>query len=200
MVEKQSQAASVEQLKAYISSHGGAPADSQKIKNIRRLWHEDKSENFYLEGCLTAVMKAIGEKPEYDYPFFLAIGGGWFAQPYCHRSEHADAFAGSTAAFDSAHVKEMFRLCGYECLYIDPKTITENHVLVMDVVKTAVSKGVPVITKGIGNAQGQVAGLLEARNLTGPPEEEIFFRNYKAILVFQHYHQPLPFPAAFFLA
>jgi len=177
---EQHNAASVDELKAYISGSGRPVNGSQKIKNIRRLWHEDKSENFYLEGCLTAVMKAIGEKPEYDYPFFLAIGGGLFAQPYCHRSEHADASAGSSAAFDPARVKEMVRICGYDCLYIDQKTIVENYDLVIDVIKTAVNKGVPVITKGIGNAQcGDkfYDPLPEWSNIGGYGEGDVLFVN-----------------------
>ena len=37
--------------------------------------------------------------------------------------------------------------------YIDPATINDHPGLVMDAIKTAIDKGVPVISKGIGNAQ-----------------------------------------------
>ena len=144
--------AAVEELQAYISS-GGEPPKSGKIAGIRRLWHDDKSENFYLEGCLTAVMNAIGENPKYDYPFFLALCGGFFTQPYCHYSNHADASAGFTSAFNPGLVKHVCKLCGYDCMYIDCDTINGYYDLVMDVIKTTVNKGVPVITKGIGNAR-----------------------------------------------
>lgn len=60
MMEDHNKPASITELQAYISS-SGEPPRTNKIIGIRRLWHDDKSENFQLEGCFTAVMKAIGE-------------------------------------------------------------------------------------------------------------------------------------------
>jgi hypothetical protein len=64
----------VSELQTYIAS-GGEPPKSNKIAGIRRLWHDDKSENFQLEGCFTAVMKAAGESPDFNCALFEAISG-----------------------------------------------------------------------------------------------------------------------------
>lgn len=60
MVARDINPTSVEDLQHYVSSNGEPPKNSNKIAGIRRLWHDDKSENFQLEGCFTAVMKAAG--------------------------------------------------------------------------------------------------------------------------------------------
>jgi hypothetical protein len=95
-------------------------------------------------------MKAIGENSKYNYPFFLALSGGFFTQVYSHTN---NAAAGSTAVLNPSLVKYIFRMCGYESIYINHDTIITHIELVKEVVKTAINHGVPVITKGIGNAQ-----------------------------------------------
>jgi hypothetical protein len=42
-------AASVNELQAYVLKNGSLPIGTQKIRDLRRLWHDDKSENFLLE-------------------------------------------------------------------------------------------------------------------------------------------------------
>jgi len=123
------------------------PKTANKIPNIRRLWHDDKSENFMLEGCLTAVMKAIGESPKYDYPFFLLLSGGFFTQVY---SNTKVASSGSTAHFDPDLVKNILDMCGYDYTYINKNTILAQSDVVMGAIKAAIDKGIPVMTKGIG--------------------------------------------------
>jgi len=145
--------ATLDELRAYAATRGDAAKGENKIKNIRRLWRDDVAENFYLEGCLTAVMKAAGGNPRFDYPFFLALCGGFFTQTYSHTDGAEDRTAGFTTVFMPGLVKHVLNECGYACHFIDPATIREHPGLVMDVVKTAVDKGIPVIAKGIGNAQ-----------------------------------------------
>lgn len=177
MITEQKKSASIKELQAYVLINGGPPKGSNKIKNIRRLWHDDKSENFYLEGCLTAVMKAIGENPKYDYPFFLTLCGGFFTQVY---SDTKDATAGSTAVFNPGLVKHVFNMCGYDSIYIERDTIITHYDLVMDVIKNAIDQGIPVITKGIGNAQcgdNFYDPLPEWANIGGYGENGILFVN-----------------------
>ncbi|MCL1887830.1 MAG: hypothetical protein FWF96_03035, partial [Kiritimatiellaeota bacterium] len=145
--------ATPEELRAYAATREDPAKTANKIAGIRRLWHDMKSENFYLEGCLTAVMKAVGENPRYDYPFFLALCGGFFTQVYRHDDGPDCRTAGATTVFDPGLVGRVMDLCGYSCVYMDRATIQSHPALVMDVVKTAIDKGIPVISKGIGNAQ-----------------------------------------------
>jgi len=148
LTDKYRQSSTIDEIKAFIQSHGEPPRESNKITNIRRLWHDNKSENFMLEGSFASVMKAIGERSEYTYWFFNALCGSAFVMPYNPNGGNDNGFS---FIFIPELVKHAFEICGYECLYIDEQTIKENYNVVMGAIKTSVDRNVPVITAGVGN-------------------------------------------------
>ena len=139
--------ATVDELQSYILS-GGEPPKSKKIAGIRRLWHDDKSENFQLEGCFAAVMKAVGEPADFNCALFEAVSGTLFTHLYNFTGTH-----GLSAVVGHQLMPHIFRQIGYSYFYIDQETILKHYELVLAAIKTAVVKGIPVISGGIGNIQ-----------------------------------------------
>jgi hypothetical protein len=165
---------SVKELHEYISS-GGEPPKSNKIPGIRRLWYDDKSENFLLEGCFAAVMKAVGESPDYNCELFEALSGTLFTQVYNFEGNH-----GITAAFGHKLMPYIWGQIGYSYLYIDQNTIKNNYELVLAAIKTAIDKGIPVISGGIGNIQldeSMIRHHKEWCNIGGYDENDILYVN-----------------------
>ena len=164
----QNRSATIEDLQAYIAS-GGEPPRSKKIRNLRRLWHDYASENFYLEGCLAAVLKAVGERavkvkdrPDFDYMFLLTLSGTLFTQIYHYGSDGKTTLKGPapdpilpglSSVLNHDILPHMFRQLGYAYLYIDRDMLAEQPALAMNAVKAAIAKGIPVMTCGIGNVQ-----------------------------------------------
>ncbi len=137
--------ATVEELRAYVTTRKDTSKTANKIIGLRRLWHDMKSENYYLEGCLTALMKAAGESPDYDFMFFTTISGTLFAQVYGSGTD------GLADALGHRALPHVFAQIGYDYFYIDRATITSQPALVLDAIKTTVDKGVPVMSFKIGN-------------------------------------------------
>ena len=137
--------ATLDELRAYAATREDPAKQASKIAGIRRLWHDDKSENFYLEGCLAAAVKAAGGAPDYDYMFFLTVGGTLFTQHYGLGCDGLASLLGHRA------MPHFFKQCGYSYLYIDRATIESQPALVVDAIKTAVDKGIPVLSWGIAN-------------------------------------------------
>lgn len=165
---------SLEEIKSYVAGGGELPK-SKKIIGIRRLWHEDKSENFQLEGCFTAVLKAAGGLPDYNCALFEAISGTLFTQLYHFTGAH-----GLSAVLGHQLIPHIFSQIGYSYLYIDHKTITEDYELAVAAVKTAVNKGIPVISSGIGKIQlkdGICEHHKEWCNIGGYDENDILYVN-----------------------
>jgi len=160
----QSRLASIEELQAYVAS-GGEPPRSNKIKKIRRLWHDLKCENFYLEGCFAAVMKAAGDAPKaiqepptedtkslplaFEYTFMLTISGTLFTQTY----PSLTSSAGMSSELGHQIMPRMFRQLSWSYYYIDRDMIASQPELVMATIKSSVKKGIPVMSCGIGNVQ-----------------------------------------------
>ena len=146
MMEGTVMPSSLDEIKAYIDSGDERTETSNRITSIRRLWHENKSENFFLEGSLASVMQAIGERDEYNYWFFNALTGNGFVMLY-----HPEGGSyGLTSLFKPEFVTRAFEACGYSSLYIDEAAIAANPETVMEAIKSSVDRGVPVITAGIG--------------------------------------------------
>ena len=137
--------ATVEELRAYAATRKDAAKTANKIAGIRRLWHDMKSENFYPEGCLTAALKTRDEWSDFDFMFFTTISGTLFTQVYGRGSD------GLIDALDHRPMPHIYKEIGYSHIYIDRETITGHPDLVMEVIKAAVDKGVPVMSGGIGN-------------------------------------------------
>lgn len=163
----------VEELQVYVSNNGEPPKNSNKIKGIRRLWYDNKGENYYLEGCFTAVMKAIGESPDYDFVFFTVAGGSIFTQVY------RGGTAGLASVLDHRIMPHIFKQCGYSYIYVDNKTIKNHYELVVDVIKTAIDKGIPVMSSGFGNIQlgSNTVNHREWCNIGGYDTEDTFYVN-----------------------
>ena len=141
--------ATVEELRAYVATREDPAKTANKIIGIRRLWHDMKSENFYPEGCLTAVVKAAGGSPDYDFMFFTTVGGTLFTQVYGASSD------GLLDALGHCSMTHIFKEIGYSYIYIDRETIASHPELVLDVIKTSVDKGIPVMSAGIANLPKQ---------------------------------------------
>jgi len=174
IVEGYNKPASIPGLQAYVAS-GGEPPSTNKIIGIRRLWHDDKSENFQLEGCFTAVMKAAGESPDYNCSLFEAVSGTLFTQVYNFASTH-----GVSAVIGHHLMPHIWEQTGYSYLYIDQATIKNNHELVLAAIKAAVGKGIPVISGGIGNIQlndGMIEHHKEWCNIGGYDGDHILYVN-----------------------
>lgn len=168
--------ATLQQLEA-VAMRGDEPPRMNKIANIRRLWYEDKSENFNLEGCLTSVMKAVGASPEYTYAFFVAACGSVFTQIY---NPHERVDSGLTTLFMPELVVHVIRLCGYESLYVDADTIRQHPQAVLQAVKAYVDRGIPVISAGMGNVplkEGIYEAISEWCQIGGYEGENILFVN-----------------------
>ena len=166
---------SIEELQRYVDSNGEPPKSSNKIEGIRRLWHDDDSENSYFEGCCAATMKAIGASQEYNYMFFNIVCGGLFTQTY-----NSSTSAGFSGVFNPCLVEHVFDLCGYSYLYIDQQMIGQHYDLVMNTIKTAIDKGIPVMTAGVGNVQLNdkfIDTLYEWSTIGGYDENDILYVN-----------------------
>jgi len=169
LAEKYRHTATISEIKAFIAV-SGEPPKSNKLKNIRRLWHENKSENFFLEGSLASIMQAIGERKEYNYWFFNALCGSAFVMHYGFKSENSE---GLSSVFIPEIVIHAFDTCGYGCLYIDAETIKENPDDVVSAVKTSINRGIPVITPGVSN--------LSLTNLNGNKDFHDYFGAWSVI-------------------
>jgi len=145
----------VETLKAYAAQRPDPSKTSNKIEGIRRLWHDYKSENFFLEGCLAAVLKALGDtpavtvegRPDMDYAFLTALSGTLFTQTY-GGGEGSDEMS---SVLGHSIMPHMFERLGRSYIYIDRETIASQPALVMEAVKTAIDKGIPVMSRHIAN-------------------------------------------------
>jgi len=146
--------AAVETLKAYVATRPDTSKTSNKIPAIRRLWHDYKGENFYLEGCLAAALKAVGDTtlpaiegcPDIDYAFLIVLSGTLFTQTYGDMNDD-----GMAAALGQRVMPHMFGSLGRDYLYIDRATVAAQPALAMEAVKTAIDKGVPVISLHTSN-------------------------------------------------
>jgi len=174
LLEEYNKPTSVSELQAYISN-SGEPPKSNKISGLRRLWRDDVSENFQLEGCFTALMKAVGESSDYNCSLFEAITGTLFAQVYNFTGTH-----GVSAVIGHQLMPHIWNQIGYSYLHIDPITIKSHYELVVAAIKTAVAKGIPVISGGIGNIQ-LVDGVIEHHkewcNIGGYDENDVLYVN-----------------------
>jgi len=164
MAAQQNRPASAEELEAFIA-RGGEPPRSKKIRKIRRLWHDLKCENFYLEGCFAAAMKAAGDAPRalkkpptqdtkkfplaFEYTFLMAVSGTLFTQTY----PSLTSSAGMSSELGHSIMPHMFRQLGWSYLYIDRETIASQPGLVMRAVKASIKRKIPVMSRGIGNVQ-----------------------------------------------
>ena len=137
--------ATPDELRAYAATRADPEKKSNKIAGIRKLWRDDVAENFFLEGCFTAVVKAAGGAPEYDYLFFLTVGGTIFTQ---HYGQGCDGLA---SLLGHRIVPHLFKQCGYTYLYIDRATLDSEPALTLDAIKTAIDKGIPVMSWGVAN-------------------------------------------------
>jgi len=146
--------ATVETLKAYAAGRPDPLKRSNKIEGIRRLWHDYKSENFYLEGCLAAALKAVGDTtipvvegcPDFDYAFLIALSGTLFTQTYGDGNND-----GMANALGHRALPHMFGSLGRSYIYIDRETIASQPALAMEAIKAAIDKGVPVISRHTTN-------------------------------------------------
>jgi len=177
--QEQNRSATIEDLQAYIAS-GGEPPRSKKIRNIRRLWHDLKCENFYLEGCFAAALKAAKDAPKachepptedtkklplaYEYLFMMIVSGTLFTQTYPSGS------AGMSSELDHAIMPHMFRQLGWSYLYIDREAIASQPGLVIDVIKASVKRKIPVISCGMGNVRIVPKDTKEERHFKHVPE------------------------------
>ena len=164
MARQQSRPASIDALRTFIAGNGEPPR-SKKIKKIRRLWHDLKCENFYLEGCFAAAMKAAGDAPlalqepptedtkklplAFEYLFMMTISGTLFTQTY----PSLTSSAGMSSELGHSIMPHMFRQLGWSYLYIDRETIASQPALVMDAIKASIKRKIPVMSCGIGNVQ-----------------------------------------------
>jgi len=160
-MQEENRPASIEGLQAFIAS-GGEPPRSKKIRKIRRLWHDLKCENFYLEGCFAAALKAAGDaqkarkKPPtedtrklplaFEYTFLLTVSGTLFTQTWPGSS-------GMSAVLGHRIMPHMFQRLGWSYLYIDRETVAAQPGLAMDAIKASIKRKIPVISCGIGNVQ-----------------------------------------------
>ncbi|MCL2508651.1 MAG: hypothetical protein FWF05_05700 [Oscillospiraceae bacterium] len=157
--------ASVAELQANISANKKPPKPAKKIKKIRRLWHDLKCENFYLEGCFAAALKAAGDAPKarkkpptsdtkklplaFEYTFLLTVSGTLFTQTYPSPSSSA----GMSSELGHLIMPHMFQRLGWSYLYIDRDMIASQPELVMEAIKASIAKKIPVISRGIGHVQ-----------------------------------------------
>ena len=164
MAQRQNKPASVEELQAFIAK-GGEPPRSKKIRKLRRLWHDLKCENFYLEGCFAAAMKAAGDAPKarqkpptkdtkkfplaFEYLFMMTVSGTLFTQTW----PSLTSAAGMSSELGHRIMPHMFRQLGWSYLYIDRETIANQPDLAMRAVKASVKRKIPVISCGIGNVR-----------------------------------------------
>jgi len=164
LAAQQNRPASIEELRAFIAKNGEPPR-SKKIKKLRRLWHDLKCENFYLEGCFAAAMKAAGDAPKarkkpptedtkklplaFEYLFMMAVSGTLFTQTY----PSPTSSAGMSSELGHSIMPHMFRQLGWSYLYIDREMIAAQPALVMNAIKASVKRKIPVMSCGIGNVQ-----------------------------------------------
>jgi len=164
MAQQQNRPASAEELQAFIAK-SGEPPRSKKIRKLRRLWHDLKCENFYLEGCFAAVLKAAGDAPKarqkpptedtkkfplaYEYLFMMIVSGTLFTQTY----PSLTSSAGMSSELGHRIMPHMFRQLGWSYLYIDREMIANRPDLAMRAVKASIKRKIPVMSCGIANVQ-----------------------------------------------
>jgi len=161
---KQNKPASIEELEAFVAG-SGEPPRSKRVRKIRRLWHDLKCENFYLEGCFAAVMKAAKDAPKvrkkpptedtkklplaFEYTFMMTVSGSLFTQTY----PSPTSSAGMSSELGHLIMPHMFRQLGWSYLYIDREMIVNRPDLAMNAIKASIKRKIPVISRGIGNVQ-----------------------------------------------
>ena len=158
----QNQPATTEQLRAFIA-RGGEPPRSKKIRKLRRLWHDLKCENFYLEGCFAATLKAAKDAPKarqkpptedtkklplaFEYLFMMIVSGTLFTHTW------PSVRGGFSDTVGHSIMPHMFRQLGWSYLYIDRETIASQPALTMRAIKVSIKRKIPVMSCGIGNVQ-----------------------------------------------
>ena len=164
LAEQQNTPASVEELQAFIVG-SGEPPRSKKIRKIRRLWHDLKCENFYLEGCFAAALKAAGDAPQatkkpptedtkkfplaFAYTVLMTVSGTLFTQTW----PSPTSSAGMSSELGHSIMPHMFRQLGWSYLYIDRKMIAGQPGLAIRAVKASIKRKIPVMSCGIGHVQ-----------------------------------------------
>ena len=150
------------------------PNASNRIKNYRKI---NAWENFFLSSAICSVAKSVGSDIE-DFHVFAAITGDMFAYLY---SKDKPCDSGITNYFFiPAVVKKTYAIFGYDCIYVSSAQIKENFRVVMNMIKSSVDKGIPVLAWGIGNfpfKDGSFGLLPEGSLIGGYDKDDMLYVN-----------------------
>jgi hypothetical protein len=118
---------------------------SNRILNYRKI---QNWENFFLASAIYSVAKAAGTGIE-NFHFVSAITGDMFAWFYA-KDKPCDSGI-TNYFFNPMVVKKAYAAFGRECVYISNGQIKKEFRNVMDVIKSSVDCGIPVLAWGMGN-------------------------------------------------
>jgi hypothetical protein len=158
---------------------GEPPHTTNKILEYRRIqpW-----ENYFLCSAICSVGKAVGAEIDTthygDFHFYSAFTGDMFTYLYSQKQGNPDGLqcdSGVTNYFFVPQVvKRAYAAFGYDCIYLSNAQIKKDFHTVINAIKAAIDKGIPVLAWGIGNVSshdGSRYGTLPEGSLIGGYDE-----------------------------
>lgn len=131
-----------------LSAFAADPAPAgKKIKPLRRLWHDDKGENFMFDGCVLSVLRCLNAPKELDYNFVSGVSGNLFTQVY---NPDASVNCLTDDCFTPEMADRIFHASGYAFSHMADAELAKDPQAAMKRVIASIDRGVPVITRGIG--------------------------------------------------